>query len=144
MPIKRVMNRSRRLSLLTTAAVLSLSLVACGSGGSPEDDVRAASENFVTAFKDENWDEVCSMMTKASKAQLERAGEALEAKGGCPDVWEKASKLIDAKAKDQLEDFEIDTVKVNGNTATVTSVAAGTDPARLRKEGGEWRVDVAG
>lgn len=143
MPIKRVMNRSRRLSLLTTAAVLSLSLVACGSG-SPEDDVRAASESFVTAFKDENWDEVCSMMTRASKAQLERAGEALEAKGGCPDVWAKASKLIDARAKKQLEEFEIDTVKVNGNTATVTSVAAGTDPARLRKEGGEWRVDVAG
>jgi ketosteroid isomerase-like protein len=138
------MNRSHRLSLLTAAAVLALSLVACGSGGSAEDDVRAASENFVSAFKDENWDEVCSMMTKASRAQLERAGEALEAKDGCPGVWEKASKLIDAKAKEQLEEFEIDTVKVNGNTATVTSVAAGTDPARLRKEGGEWRVDVAG
>lgn len=143
MPIKRGMKGSRRLSLLTTAVVLALSLVACG-GGSAEDDVRSASENFVTAFKDENWEEVCSMMTKASKAQLEQAGETLDAKGGCPGVWEQASKLIDAEAKKQLEEFEIDTVKVNGNIATVTSVAAGTDPARLRKEDGEWRVDVAG
>lgn len=31
-------------------------------------------------------------MTEDSKAQLEEAGDLLDAKGGCADVWEKASE----------------------------------------------------
>ena len=91
------MTRSHTNLLATTAAALALSLFACG-GGSDEDDVRSASENFVAAFKDEDWAEVCSLMTEDSKAQLERAGQVLQAEGGCQDVWEKASKFLDAKA----------------------------------------------
>jgi ketosteroid isomerase-like protein len=125
--------------LLTLAVVLVLPLSACG--GSDEDDVRSASEDFVAAFKDENWEEVCSLMTDKSKAQLERAGQVLDANGGCEGVWEKASKFIGDKAKRQLDDFEIESVKIDGDTATVTTAEAKGQPTQLRKEDGEWRVD---
>jgi ketosteroid isomerase-like protein len=128
--------------LLTLAVVAVLPLGACG--GSDEDDVRSASEDFVSAFKDENWGEVCSLMTDKSKVQLERAGKAIGADGGCEDVWEKASKLVDDRAKEQLEDFEIESVKVDGDRATVTTAEAQGSPTQLRKEDGEWRVDFEG
>jgi ketosteroid isomerase-like protein len=133
------MIRSAQRLLLTLAVVLVLPLSACG--GSDEDDVRSASEDFVAAFKDENWEEVCSLMTDKSKAQLERAGQVLDANGGCEGVWEKASKFIGDKAKRQLDDFEIESVKVEGDTATVTTAEAKGQPTQLRKEDGEWRVD---
>jgi ketosteroid isomerase-like protein len=135
------MIRSRQRLLLTLAVVLVLPLSACG--GSDEDDVRSASEDFVAAFKDENWEEVCSLMTNKSKAQLERAGQVLDANGGCEGVWEKASKFIGDKAKRQLDDFGIESVKVDGDTATVTvtNAEAKGQPTQLRKEDGEWRVD---
>jgi ketosteroid isomerase-like protein len=125
--------------VLTLAVALVLPLSACG--GSDEDDVRSASEDFVAAFKDENWEEVCSLMTDKSKAQLERAGQVLDANGGCEGVWEKASKFIGDKAKRQLDDFEIESVKIDGDTATVTTAEAKGQPTQLRKEDGEWRVD---
>lgn len=136
------MTRPGRHLLTTLTVALALSLIACG-GGSAEDDVRSASDDFVTAFKDENWSEVCTLMTKQSKAQLEQAGELLDANGGCEDVWKKAAKRIPDEAKQQLENFEIDTIEVNGNTATVSSNSAKDDPAQLRKEGGEWKVNFA-
>ena len=136
------MTRSALRLLLTMAVVLVLPLVACGV--SDEDDVRSASEDFVAAFKDENWAEVCSLLTERSKVQVERAGKVLQAEGGCEEVWEKTFKLIDDKAKQRLEDFEIESVKVEGDRATVTSAQAKGDPARLRKEDGEWRLDFEG
>lgn len=136
------MTRPGRHLLTTLTVALALSLIACG-GGSAEDDVRSASDDFVTAFKDENWSEVCTLMTKQSKAQLEQAGELLDANGGCEDVWKKAANRIPEEAKQQLENFEIDTIEVNGNTATVSSTSAKDDPAQLRKEDGEWKVNFA-
>jgi hypothetical protein len=136
------MTHFRKHLLATTAVVLVLSLGACG-GGSDEDDVRSASEDFVSAFKDENWGEVCSLMTKKSKAQLEQAGEALDATGGCEDVWKKAAKFLPPEAKKQLDNFEIDTVKVDGDKATVTTTDAKGSRTQLLKEDGEWRVNFA-
>ena len=136
------MNRFRKHLPATLAVVLVLSLGACG-GGSDEDDVRSASEDFVSAFKDENWEEVCSLMTAKSRAQLEQAGEALQAKGGCPDVWEKAKEFLPPETEKQLDNFEIDTVKVNGDTATVTTSDAKGSPTQLIKEDGEWRINFA-
>lgn len=134
------MTRLAESLLVPVTVALVLSLVACG-GGSDEDDVRAASEDFVAAFKDENWSEVCTLMTKQSKAQLEQAGELVQADGGCEDVLKKVATRIPPATKQELEDFEIDTVKVNGNTATVTSTSAKGAPAQLRKEDGEWKVN---
>lgn len=136
------MTPSRKSVLLSAMVALLLSLVGCG-GSSDEDDVRSAAENFASAFKDENWSEVCTLMTKQSKAQLEQAGELLQADGGCEDVWKKAANRIPEEAKRQLDDFEIDTVEVTGDTATVSSTTAKDDPAQLRKEDGEWKVNFA-
>ena len=134
------MTRLRTHLLATTAVVLVLALVACG-GGSDEDDVRSASEDFVSAFKDENWEDVCSLMSEDSKAQLEEARDLLDAKGGCADVWEKAAEFLPPDARKQLEDFEIESVKVDGDTASVTTANTKGGPTRLVKEDREWRVD---
>ncbi len=134
------MTRLRNHLLATTAVVLVGALVACG-GGSDEDDVRSASEDFVSAFKDEKWEDVCSLMTEDSRAQLEDAGGLIDAKGGCADVWEKASEFLPPDAKRQLEDFEIESVKVDGDTASVTTANAKGGATRLVKEDGKWRVD---
>jgi ketosteroid isomerase-like protein len=136
------MTHFRKHLLATTAVALVLSLAACG-GGSDEDDVRSASEDFVSAFKDENWEEVCSLMTEKSRAQLEQAGEALDAKGGCADVWEKAKEFLPPETEKQLDNFEVDTVKVTGDKATVTTTDAKGSPTQLLKEDGEWRINFA-
>lgn len=44
-------------------------------------------------------------------------------------------------AKRQLEDFELESVKVDGDTASVTTANAKGGSTRLVKEDGEWRVD---
>jgi hypothetical protein len=136
------MIRSPKRVLASAAVVLALSLAACGGGGSDEDEVRSAAENFASAFKDENWSEVCALMTKQSKAQLEEAGKLLQA-DGCEAVWKKAANRIPEEAKQQLDNFAVDTIKVNGNTATVTSTSAQDSPAQLRKEDGAWKVNFA-
>lgn len=133
----------RKHLLATTLVALALALTACG-GSSDEDDVRSAAENFASAFTDENWSEVCGLMTKGSKAQLEGAGEVLQVKGGCEDVWKKVANRVPKSAKQQLENLEIDTVKVSGNKATVTTTSSKGEPAQLRKEDGEWKFDFEG
>lgn len=129
--------------------VLALSLVACG-GSSDEDGVRSASENFVSALKHERWSEVCALMTKKSKDQIEQAGEPTDEKDGCVALWEEAVRRLPSAFKRSLGTFEVDTVKVNGNTATVTSSGARLAlrggqrrPTKLLKEDGEWKVDFA-
>lgn len=44
-------------------------------------------------------------------------------------------------SKAQLEDFEIESVRVDGDTASVTTAKAKGGSTRLVKEDGEWRVD---
>lgn len=132
------MTSSLKHALSAAAIALLLSLSACG--GSDEEDVRAASEDFVTAFQAENWRDVCSLMTVDSRAELAKAGEILDAKGGCEEVWAKASKFIGGDIKRELDDFEIESVMVDGDTATVVAANAKGEPTRLRKEDGQWRV----
>lgn len=81
-------------------------------------------------------------MTEDSKAQLEEAGDLLDAKGGCADVWEKASESSPPTQNASSRIFEIESVRVDGDTASVTTAdAKGGGSTRLVKEDGEWRVD---
>lgn len=89
-------------------------------------------------------------MTKKSKDQIGQAGELIDAKDGCAAQWEKAVRRLPSAFKRSLGTFEVDTVKVNGSTATVTSSGARLAlhagqrrPTKLLKEDGEWKVDFA-
>lgn len=52
-------------------------------------------------------------------------------------------RVLPPDAKRQLEDFEIEieSVRVDGDTASVTTANAKGGSTRLVKEDGEWRVD---
>jgi hypothetical protein len=131
----------RRSVGLVTAVVLALA--GCGGGESDEEQVRSATEDFVSAFQDEDWDQVCDLMTSEAKTAILQAGVFLGgADGGCEGSMEAFNGLLDAGDREELENFEIETVEIDGDRASVTDTSTGGDngPTELRKKGGEWLV----
>lgn len=137
------------LSLLA-APLCALLLAACGDdgggasvgggGSSDEAQVRGVVDRYMQAFVDGDTEEACDLLTPAARKELEEAFELLDAKS-CAEAMSSVLKMLEEKDRKQLEDIEIRTVKVTGDTAVVTTTGPEDEPTRLRKVDGEWRVE---
>jgi hypothetical protein len=117
-------------------AVLAAALGACG-GESEEDKAKSTVEDYLKAVTDGDGDSACKLVTDQTSKRIER--------GGRRTCAATISSLNTGSGKAVLEQFKkakVDNVKVNGDTATATiKIANVSQPARLRKESGDWKLD---
>ena len=129
----------RRLLVLAVFAVLaSLSIVACG--GSDEDDVQAAVKDFASAVKDKDYGKACDGITAGARKSLE---EAAPGKAGCEGVLKQVNEAGGLEGlPDNPDDIKFDKTVVNGDKATIKVKGDSTGDTRMRKQDGEWKLDV--
>lgn len=117
-------------------------LAACGGGGKSEknaDGVRATAKSFVSDIADKKFDEACTLLTTAAKAQLSKAGG-----GECSKQLSLARGLLSDKQLDTLQD-QADKMKVTikGDTATSAPVSGGDTPGKYIWQGEKWLIDAS-
>lgn len=124
--------------LAIVLAVVATALAACG-GESEEDKAKSTVEDYLKAVTDGDGGAACELVSARTKKRIERGGRS------CATT---ISSLNTGSGKAVLQQFkkaEVENVKVNGDTATATIKVAGlSQPARLRKEGGDWKLDSSG
>ncbi len=120
-------------------ATAALGLAACG--GSDEDDVRAAVNDFRTAVREKDSEAVCQSFTdKALEDAFRQKGD--EARKRCADFIKQSA---DQRAKEAEKDFEITEVKVDGDKASVKTKSEGQESqAKLEKVDEEWKIADSG
>ena len=127
-----------RISLFAApAAAAVLAFAACGQ--SEEDKVRSTTDDFVSAFVDGDWGEVCSLLTDDARAQLNKAGALLGGASTCEKAMQMAGGAMSQADRRKLRVNKVKDISIKGDSATVTYVE-GTAPTELRKNGGEWRI----
>ena len=134
---------SKRYALILSM-LLASGLVACGGGGgetkSDEEQIREVMADFAAAALDEDFEKACSLMTSAAKQELLEAAAFVGSEGGgCPGVLKAALSLSDEAERKQLENYELTSVRIKGNTAAVEDYTG--ESGRLRKEGRTWLID---
>jgi hypothetical protein len=124
--------------VLTACLVLAFAVVACGGGGSDEDQIKDVTSDLASAFEDKDWDQVCELFSSKAKRQLEAAGALLGGKG-CEDTIGKAAAFAGDDDALDFGNVEATNVKVTGNTATADT---GDETTHYVKEDGDWKIDA--
>lgn len=130
---------AKRTVCALVVAVAAFGLGACG--GSDEDDVRAAVNDFRDAVREKDSEAVCQSFTdKALEDAFRQKGD--EARKRCTDFIKESA---DQRAKEAEKDFEITEVKVDGEKATVKTKSEGQESqAKLEKVDDEWKIADSG
>jgi hypothetical protein len=122
--------------LVIVLAVLAATVGACG-GESDEDKAKSTVEDYLKAVTDGNGDSACKLVTDQTRKRIER--------GGRRTCAATISSLNTGSGKAVLRQFKkakVENVKVSGDTATASIRIAGlSQPAKLRKQGGDWKLD---
>ncbi|HEX8645615.1 MAG TPA: hypothetical protein VF715_01860 [Thermoleophilaceae bacterium] len=114
-----------------------------GSGGSTAADERAARgalNDYIAALVDNDPEAACAKQTE--RAQRDAADEVPGA-GSCERAHEVILSALGPKVKeldDQLAKA-LTKIEVSGDTATLTSPKDPGAEMKLRREGGEWKID---
>jgi hypothetical protein len=129
-----------------TLVVALVAVAGCGSGDSQpqtdEDEVRGVVKNFAAAFVDENYDQVCSLMTSEAKADLLKAAAFVGTEGGgCAGVMKSIASFGDQSQIDDLRNLQIKSVSITGKTAIVHTTAEDS-ATQLTKKGDRWLVET--
>jgi len=120
---------------LTAAALL---LPACG--GSDEGDVQDAVRDFASAVEDKDYEKACEGVTEQVRLTF---GNAATGGAGCEKVFQQANEAGGLEGLPTSPDeLEFEKTEVNGDTATVRIKGDDTGDTTLRKEDGEWKLDV--
>ncbi len=134
---------------LLAALLCALVLAACGddggeagSGGSSDEQaVRDATERYIEAFTDGDAKAVCDMLTPAARKQVTDAFAELGG-GDCHEVMETAFGFLEDKDREELKATKVESVKVTGDTATVTVTGSDEAPSGLTKVDGRWLIEA--
>jgi hypothetical protein len=130
----------RRLGILLAVVAL---LAGCGgAGNTDEDKIEATIKGYLAAFADHDGDKICSYLTDDARKAMLRRVKSLASKPDC-DTIASITTGIDQEELDRLKDAQVADIEVTGNTATARPTLAGekADEARLRRVGGEWKLD---
>ena len=120
------------------AVVCGVVLVSCG--GSEEDKAGESAEDYAEAFVDGDMKRACELMTGESKRALLKAGMALG--NNCEKLMQAYRDSLDKGELRQFDDFEVVSVKVDGDTAQVKDNSG--DSNTLRKVDSEWLLELSG
>lgn len=121
--------------VLAVLTVLATALGACGQE-SEEDKAKATVEDYLKAVTDGDGDAACKLVTPQTKARIERGGRS------CATTISSLNTGTGKAVLAQFKKAEVKNVKVTGDTAIASIRVAGlSQPARLRKQGGDWKLD---
>jgi hypothetical protein len=152
------------MSLVLVALVAAVSGCGAKAVSADEEQVRSVFEKYVRALVRPDFPEACSLMTTSQRKTWADLGRGYAAKrgkritrhlrslllSGCAETHEviyggagsppavRRRKL--AGARRSVENFQIRSVRISGNTALVVSNLP-MPKATLKKVNGEWRVD---
>jgi hypothetical protein len=150
----------RRLFAFVPAAVVTVTLAACGGGdgeADPEADARGAVADYAVALGEGDPEEACDSLTAEAQEQVgAQIAKALkEPPGECSDVLAAVfdgsplapglAPLADLSEKirsGDLEDGEV-TVVIAGNSGTVTLMREAGLEVPVERVDGEWLVSDA-
>ncbi len=125
---------------LSILAVAALAGAGCGESDaeSAKSEVESAVKEYATALKDKDYDKACDSITVASRKLVESQGG--EGGGKCPAILKQVADAGQIGDIPDEEKIKFSSVKVTGNNATV-KIEGGDQPAKLKKEGDEWKFD---
>jgi hypothetical protein len=136
------MTAPRPLALVAAAALAVLVLPACRRDPGPADRYRA----FAAAAREGRADEVWSMLSEASRAELDRRAKDLAAKAPPGVLLSASGRALAVGDLSALAPRPTSVVVVReSRDAAIVAVEAEGQPARevaLVREGGGWRVVV--
>lgn len=129
----------KRISLLLLVPVLAFS--ACGSGDSPEDQVKDVANQIIQAESPDEVKEVCSDLLTTRFLKEVYGGEV----GNCTD-----QPLNDEEDVENPGEVSVDSVTVGGDSADARIVTVGGDTDgndgtwTFTRTGGDWKLDRLG
>jgi len=134
-------------SRFIVAPVAALALLGVGCGGSSDGDknaeqIRSTVTTYVTAFVNKDAAKACSLLTDSAQKRLsQQAGGA----GSCEKtIGQVVKAFVTPKVASQLRQIKVDSVKIDGDTATVETkpnFGGQSKPTQLKKVDGQWLVD---
>jgi len=126
--------------LLTAVALTATALLLAACGPSDEEDVQSAVKGFASAVKDKDYGKACETITADARKALEGAAPG---DSGCEGVIKQVNEAGGLEGlPSNPDDIEFDKTEVNGDTATVKLKGDETGDTRMKKEDGEWKLDV--
>lgn len=126
--------------LPTALALIGTALVLAACGGSAEEDVQSAVKGFASAVKDKDYGKACDTITADARKALEGAAPG---DSGCEGVLKQVNEAGGLEGlPSNPDDIEFDKTEVKGDTATVKLKGDETGDTRMKKEDGEWKLDV--
>lgn len=122
--------------------IISLALLLLLSGctsQSDEDQIKETTTSYSDAVASQNWDEVCSLISKESiEAILAESGEAT-----CPEAYRALPKAGQETLQRSASGTEFVSASVQGEKGTATlQTDAGQARVPVIQEDGSWRVHL--
>lgn len=129
----------RRVSLLSVVA-----LAGCGGGASADRQIRTTFADYQNAFVKGDARKACGLLTPAAQRQAVKGGRDFGLKT-CTAVLRRGHDSLSPPQLAEVRKATIRKVEIKGDTATVrlrTALAGQQNVTRLRRLGGDWRIDA--
>jgi hypothetical protein len=136
----------RKTTAVFLSSVVCLLSSGCGDNGSPQEEVTKSVRNWTAALSEGDGDSACTLMTDSGRIELARFAQSFAhtaPTADCQTNVKRFTRKLSPQVQRQTLDADVDDVKVDGSVAIVRMADGGPTEIRLRKEGGEWRVDQA-
>lgn len=126
---------------MIAAALVAAAVSACGgSSGSSQNSPSTAVKSYLTALATGDGARACGVLTTTmqNRALSLARSQGIKA-SSCPALFSQLKGQTTAAQRRTLMNAKVGSVRVSGNTATVT-LKGGTQPATLTKSGGKWLI----
>ena len=122
------------------ATLTAVTLLVTGCGGGDEQEVQDAVRDFAGAIEDRDYGKACDRVTEQVRETL---GNSATGGAGCEKVFQQANQAggLEGLPTD-ADELEFEKTEVRGDSATVTIKGDSTGDTTLRKEDGEWKLDI--
>jgi hypothetical protein len=142
--------RAWRTGVAVTAALAAccaaVVVAACGSTGSPEEEVTKSVREWTAALSEGDGEGTCARMTAGGQTELARFAQTFAQTApaaACPANVKRFHAKLSPQVQRQTLDADVDDVRLDGDVAVVRMARGGPTQVRLRREDGKWRVDEA-
>ena len=124
---------------LAAFAIVAIAMAACNAGGS--NDPKDVTKNFIEAFAKQDFETVGKLTTKESQMMvgLMKSGIEMAKQMGKENEVQKGFKELEGKKIDYAP------AVIDGDNATVSVTADGKEAHKvnLKKQDGQWKVDLS-